>query len=286
MRFWPVALCLLALAACGPDPVGPEKAVQDMYAPYVEKNAAGQANWYKSPRHSDRLKTKIDTAIGYGNMLNEPVLDFDPMIWGQGGEVSNLKLKRTAETDETAHVVATFDLSGEPRTVEYDLTRGETIWQINAIKSGGEDLSTLIDNELKPAGDAKAMTAPVEQVYAKYVAAQGKAQPPLHGWAPLSTSFGALLRQAAMKRVPLASDQAGYDPVLAGQPGEIKIVNYQAARSAVLVRFTRAGGIFTVIYPLIQEDGAWKIDNIRFMGSYQGAPAWDVREKLAAAGVK
>ena len=45
-------------------------------------------------------------------------------------------------------------------------------------------------------------------------------------------------------------------------------------------RFKNAGAPHVIVYDLAQEDGAWKIDNIRSPGK------WDARTKLAEGGAE
>jgi hypothetical protein len=276
----------LALAACGGgEAKGPAKAVETLYAPYLQPDASKKpSNWDKSPVLSKKFKTVVDKGVGYGVLLNEPVLDFDPITWSQDGEVSNLKVTTTEETDDSAKVTATFDLSGEKREVQYDLTNNEGAWQVTSIRSGGEDLATIIDNNIKPAGDPAAMKAPIEEIYKKYEAAAGKPVPPLHTYAALHSSLKPLLVKAAAQNKRLGRDVFGFDPVVDGSVEPIKGTYYEPASSAVIVRFTKGSGVFAVVYDLAQEDGAWKIFNIRSASSYE--ENWDVRQQLEKDGIK
>lgn len=281
------ALAALALAACGGggESAGPAKAVETLYAPYLLPDASKKpSNWDKSPVLSKKLKATVDKGIGYGVLLNEPVLDFDPITWSQDGEVSNLKVSTAEETAGTAKVVATFDLSGEKREVQYDLTNNDDTWQVTAIRSGGDDLATIIDNNIKPAGDPAAMKAPVEEIYKKYEAAGGKPVPPLHTYAALHSSLKPLVVKAAAQNKRLGRDVAGFDPVVDGNVEPIKGTYYEPASSAVIVRFTKGSGVYAVVYDLAQEDGAWKIFNMRSASSYEHN--WDLRQQLEKDGIK
>jgi hypothetical protein len=76
----------------------------------------------------------------------------------------------------------------------------------------------------------------------------------------------------------------GFDPVIAGQDWSFTNVNVDVAeaptdgRSVVKANFADGvGGTIELIYDMVLENGAWKIDNIR----KEGANAYDLRTLIA-----
>jgi hypothetical protein len=276
------ALCAVALAACeAPDPNGPAATVEKLYAPYLAKDGQSAAGLDVAPLTAD-LKAVIDKAGLYGNLLDEPILDFDPITNAQENIISNVKVAKQSGSGDTAVVVAKFQNGDRPDTVTYDMKRDANAWQIDNIRPGDVNLRTLIAENIAPLGDPAAMTAPVKAVYDQYGAAPNNTAPigPLNKWAPLTTSFAALLQRRQDKIAGNEPDPLGFDPVVDGTDWKIGDLKLEAASSAVIARFTNGPAAKVIVYTVIQENGAWKIDNIR-------APSvWDVRMKLGDAGIQ
>src|SRR5690349_1085374 len=84
---------LLLLAACAPSVPPPEKTIESLYAPYLSHAAEnGDSTWEKATVYSKRFKAIIDRGFEYSSLLNEPVIDFDPVADAQDYSVSNLKI--------------------------------------------------------------------------------------------------------------------------------------------------------------------------------------------------
>lgn len=276
------ALCAAsALAACDrPDPNGPAAAVEKLYAPYLAKDGTA-AGLDVAPLTAD-LKAVIDKAALYGNLLDEPILDFDPITNAQENIISNVKVARQSENGDAAIVVANFQNGDRADAVTYDLKRVEHSWQIDNIRPGAEDLRKLIAENIAPQGDATAMSAPVKAVYDKYGFAPSNLEPmaPLTKWAPLTDAFAALLQRRQDKIASNEPDPLGFDPVIDGADWKISDLTLEAASSAVIARFNNGASAKVIVYTVIQENGVWKIDNIRAPG------VWDVRMKLLDAGIQ
>src|SRR5690242_18054554 len=80
------------LAACEkPDPNGPAPVVEKLYVPYVTKGGNTAASFDTAPLTED-LKAIVDKAYAYSKLLDEPVIDFDPIIFSQEGDVKNVQV--------------------------------------------------------------------------------------------------------------------------------------------------------------------------------------------------
>jgi hypothetical protein len=281
------ALTVLALAlslgACDQaDPNGPAPVVEKLYAPYLAKGGDTASALTTAPL-TPSLKALIDKAGVYGNLLNEPVLDFDPITFSQDMQITNVQAgQQGPASGDKAVARATFDNFGKHQEVLYDMRREGGAWQIDNIRSGKDDLRAIIETNLKPAGDPAAMIAPVKAIYDKYAApsVKGKAAPPLQSYAAVSTTLRPLLDQRDAEAARTDRDPLGFDPVVDGTAWEISNVAFEAASSAVIARFTNAGTPKTIVYDVSQENGAWVVDDIRSPG------VWDARMKLNDAGIK
>lgn len=272
----------LALTGCEqPDPNGPSPTVQQLYAPYLA--GGNTADALTNAPLSPGLRAEVDKAILYGNLLNEPVLDFDPIIFAQDGAITNVRIEQVGGTkDERAVARARFDNTGRPVVVTYELSRKDDVWQIDNIRGADGDLRGIIAAALRPAGEPEAMMAPVKAIYERYGARPSPADPvePLVGWATFSPNFQKLMeaRDAAIRATDI--DPLGFDPVIDGTAWEISGLTYEAASSAVIVRFKNGQTNKTIVYDVSDQNGVWTIDDIRAPG------VWDVRFKLEEAGIK
>lgn len=276
LKAWAAMAALLAMAACGARESAPASYVRELYAPYIanenDKIGLGHA------RLTADLKAVIDKAESYGRLLDEPIIDYDPIANGQDWEIKTVAVAEAgAPKDGVATVTASFDNAGAPQQVTYTLREEDGAWKIDDISAEGQSFRAGVENNLRPAGDPTAMEAPVRALYVRY-AAETRPEP-LHRWAALAASLKpAMEAQSAMgKRAD--NPVLDFDPVLGGTENRIGIVSYEAASSAVIARFQNGDAARIVVYDLAQENGAWKIANIRSPGE------WDLLEKLGAAGM-
>src|SRR6187549_3481090 len=104
-------ILLLLVFGCAAKVPPPEKTIEELYAPYVSHAAdRGESSWEKAPVYSMSFKTAIDRGFEYSLLLNEPVIDYDPVANAQDFSISSLRIK----TDQPpaagkAHVIAQFD---------------------------------------------------------------------------------------------------------------------------------------------------------------------------------
>jgi hypothetical protein len=283
LGFWGVLALGLILAACEKpaDPNGPAPAIQKLYAPYLTAGGNTAASFDTAPLSTD-LKALIEKADAYSKLLDEPVIDFDPIIFAQDGEIRNVRVvQQDAVAGDKGVVRARFSNSGQQREVIYDMTRVSGAWQIDNIRQGGESLRGIIEEALAPAGDAGAMITPVKAIYDTYAepSKPGEVAEPLPSYAVLAASLRPLLeqREAETKR---ERDPLGFDPVVGANAWKLSEVKFEAVGGHVIARFANGGAEKTLVYDMTEENGAWAIDNIRDPG------VWDLRLNLNNAGIR
>jgi hypothetical protein len=274
-----------SLAACDKpaDPNGPAPVVEKLYAPYTGPNGNTASALANAPLSAD-LKALIDKADAYSKLLDEPVIDFDPIIFAQDGKITNVRVVQqnlaTANKDK-GEARAHFSNSGENKEVAYDMSRVNGVWQIDNIRQGDEDLRGIIAAALKPAGDPNAMIAPVKAIYDTYAEPSKPAEvaEPLTSYAVLAASLRPLLeqREAETKR---DRDPLGFDPIVGANAWKLSNVTFEAVSGSVIARFVNGTGEKTIVFDMVEENGAWAVENIRDPG------VWDLRLNLNNAGIK
>ena len=266
----------LLLMGCAAKIPPPEKTIEELYAPYVSHAAErGESSWEKAPVYSKSFKAAIDRGFEYSLLLNEPVIDYDPVANAQDFAITNLHI----EVDQPpaagkAHVIARFNNLERTEVVGYDMILEDGKWKIDAIRSTGQDLRQSIIDALKTLGDPEAMKAPVEKIYARYK--EGPKIEPLYLWAPLTNDLRDKLKEAAARSVVL-----GFDPVCGGSAGVPADVKLEAASGGVIARFRIDQQDRVAVFDVVKNQGAWSVDDIHGPGK----PSWDLVQKLAAAGI-
>lgn len=276
LKGWAAVAVLALMAACGAKESEPVSYVRGLYAPYIanENDKIG----LNHARLTADLKAVIDKADAYGRLLDEPIIDYDPIANGQDWEIKTVTVTEpAAPKDGAATVVATFNNGTEPQTVTYALREEDGDWKIDDISSNGQSFRAGVESNLRPAGEPTAMEAPVRALYVRY-AAETRPEP-LHRWAGLAASLKPPMEAASAMGKRADNPVLDFDPVLGGTENHIGIVSYEAAASAVIARFQNGDAAKIIVYDLTQENGAWKIANIRSPGE------WDLLQKLNAAGV-
>src|SRR6516164_4934270 len=86
----------------------PEKTIESLYAPYVSHAAEhGDFGWEKANVYSKRFKGVIDRGFDYSALLDEPVIDYDPIVNAQDYSISKLHIVVDRVPDNgKAHVIA------------------------------------------------------------------------------------------------------------------------------------------------------------------------------------
>jgi hypothetical protein len=273
----------VALAGCDQvDPNGPVPAVEKLYTPYLTKGADTSAAFDHAPM-TPELHAIVDKSRTYGSLLNEPVLDFDPIVFAQDMEIKNVRVTQVGPTkDDGSVALAKFDNFGKATTLTYEMKRQGGAWLIDNIKGPEGDLRGIINAALKPAGDPEAMIAPVKDIYTHYGPKTSTTNPvaPLVGWAKLAPSFQTVMQARTDAIKSTDADPLGFDPVVDGTAWDISNLTFEAASSAVIVRFKNGPSDKVIVYDVSPQEGGWLVDDIR-------APdKWDVRFKLEEAGIK
>ena len=265
------------VAACSPKVPPPENTIQALYAPYVSHDAEhGKPTWEKAVVYSKKFRKAIDRGFEYSLLLNQPVIDYDPVASAQAFSINNLRI----EVDQPpsagkAHVIARFENLNRETTVGYDMILEEGSWKVDGIRSGKVDLRKSIDDALKAIGNPDEMKAPVKMIYDRY-RDSGEVEP-LHTWAPLTEDLRDKLAAAESKSVVL-----GFDPVCGGRNGIPSDLKLEAVSGGVIARFRVDNHERVAVFDVVENQGAWTIDDIHSPSK----PAWDLVQKLAAAGIR
>ncbi|MDX2235753.1 MAG: DUF3828 domain-containing protein [Hyphomonadaceae bacterium] len=273
-----VLLAAIALAACAPAPPGPDAAVDALYAPYLQAGGAPPP-LLERDIFTPELKAEIDRATTYANLLDTPVIDYDPVVGAQDWEIKAVSVAEIERAEDAARVVARFDNMGAPQEVAYAMRLVDGVWRVDDIGAGEDSLRGVIAAGLKPAGDPAAMEAPVRAIYDRYAAATRPVEP-LHRWGALTEDLRRRLSTAAAMGARADAQVLDFDPVLDGKTLELGPVAYEAAAAGVIARFDNAGEPRIVVYDLVEENGGWLIADIRSPGH------WALGQKLTEAGIE
>lgn len=269
----------LALAACGAKTPGPDAAVKAIYAPYVSGPANAIPAFDSRDIFTPALKAEIARGETYGNLIDQPVIDYDPILGGQDGEVKNLVVSPAEITGDSANVKVKFSNQGVAKEQTFAMQRIDGQWRVDDIFEGETGLRSIVAEGLKPAGDPAAMEAPVRTLYARY-AGGDRATPPLETWAPLTDDLHRRLAAATARTKTGGAPLLDFDPVVDGKQRDIGSVNYETVAGAVIARFDAARDPKIIVYDVTEQGGGWKIANIRSPGH------WDVEQKLNEAGIQ
>jgi hypothetical protein len=127
-------------AATGPDPAD---VIRPLYDRYLTPNAQfpdfrEQAPWSAS------LWAQLEAMARRSEQINEPILDFDPLIDAQDYQLSDLNVATEALAQNShATVRATFNNAGRPAEVVYDLIWEGGGWKVDNIRSSQWDLRQI-----------------------------------------------------------------------------------------------------------------------------------------------
>lgn len=133
-----------------------------------------------------------------------------------------------------------------------------------------------------PAGDAASTAASdpsivIRPLYDRYLAGDAGVFPPLEVQAPWSermrNELMAMMARSEARNEPILD----FDPFVNAQDWEIQSVNVttdavaEGSHAVVRANITNAGFAEDVLYDLVWENGAWRVDNIRNSD-------WDLRQ--------
>jgi hypothetical protein len=109
-----VILSPVLTAACAPKVPPPEKTIEALYAPYVSHDAEhGQSTWEKAGVYSKKFSKAIDRGFEYSLLLNQPVIDYDPIASAQDFSINNLRTEVDYPASAgKARIIARFENGG------------------------------------------------------------------------------------------------------------------------------------------------------------------------------
>ena len=153
-RWFVVAAGALALAACSGEQTKteapPEGAITDPAAvirPIYDRYMTPEAQFPDFREHapwSSSLWAVLEAMSQRSAQINEPILDFDPVIGGQDYQLTNLSVT-TDGVVEASHAVvrASFNNAGTPLEILYDMVWEDGAWRVDNIPGDGWDLRQI-----------------------------------------------------------------------------------------------------------------------------------------------
>ena len=121
----------------------PAAIIRPLYDRYLTEGAEfpdvrNQAPW------SDDLWTKLEAMMARSEAINEPILDFDPLIDAQDYQLANLSVTTDAVVEDShATVRASFANAGRPTEVIYDMVWEGGAWRVDNIRTATWDLRQI-----------------------------------------------------------------------------------------------------------------------------------------------
>jgi len=121
----------------------PAAVIAPLYERYMTPDAQfpelrDQAPW------SNALWAQLEAMMARSQAINEPILDFDPIIGAQDYQLSNLNVVNEAISEGSHAVVrVTFDNATSPTNIIYDLIWEDDRWKVDNIRGEGWDLRQI-----------------------------------------------------------------------------------------------------------------------------------------------
>lgn len=128
-------------AAAGfPDPAD---VVRPLYAPYL--GGAGEFPAFRDQAPwSAGLWSELEAMLARSQAIGEPILDFDPLIGAQDGQVSALTVSTEAAVENShAAVRARFTNLGAAQEIVFYLVWEDGGWRVDNIAGGDWDLRQI-----------------------------------------------------------------------------------------------------------------------------------------------
>ena len=121
----------------------PASVIRPLYAPYLTEGSTFP-DFASNPIWSDDLRTQLTAMVARSEQINEPILDFDPIIGAQDYQLTNLNVANEAVVANTSGVVrATFNNAGAHTEIVYDVVWQHDTWKIDNIRGEGWDLRQI-----------------------------------------------------------------------------------------------------------------------------------------------
>jgi Protein of unknown function (DUF3828) len=152
-----LALSAMALTACTPPQaentetppeatravMDPAAVIRPLYDRYTTPNAEFPAFEDQAP-WSNALRTQLLAMMARSQAINEPILDFDPLINAQDYQLTNINVTNEAIVEGShATVRAAFDNAGTHTEIVYDMIWEDDRWKVDNIRGEGTDLRQI-----------------------------------------------------------------------------------------------------------------------------------------------
>lgn len=129
-----------APAAAAPDPAA---VIRPLYDRYLTQGAQFPEFRDQAPWSAD-LWAQLEAMTARSEALNEPILDFDPLIDAQDYQLTNLNVATEALAEGShATVRASFANAGRPTEVVYDMVWENDGWRVDNIRASNWDLRQI-----------------------------------------------------------------------------------------------------------------------------------------------
>lgn len=149
----------LALAACSPPEAAKQEApaaenagraitdpaavIRQLYDPYLTEGATFPDFEHQAP-WSNSLWTVLQAMMARSQAINEPILDFDPLISAQDYQLTDLSVAQESLVEgQTATVRASFKNAGAPSEVVFNMVWENDRWKVDNIRGEGWDLRQI-----------------------------------------------------------------------------------------------------------------------------------------------
>ncbi|MGE0827803.1 MAG: DUF3828 domain-containing protein [Hyphomonadaceae bacterium] len=122
----------------------PAAAIRPLYDRYITAPAQWPALEESAP-WSDDLRAQLVAMMARSEAINEPILDFDPLIGAQDGDIRAVTVGTDSLVPESHAVVrARFVNMGEPKEIVLDLVWQNEAWRVDNVRGSDFDLRQVI----------------------------------------------------------------------------------------------------------------------------------------------
>lgn len=126
-----------------PAALDPAEAIRPLYERYMTEGAQFPDFRNQAPWSAD-LWRQLEAMTQRSEALNEPILDFDPLIDAQDYQLSNLNVTTDGMVENShATVRASFSNMGRPTEIVYDLIWENGGWRVDNIRTSTWNLRQI-----------------------------------------------------------------------------------------------------------------------------------------------